>query len=114
MDNDLSKAPGKETIAFLIGLDPPFEAELEIEDPEELNHHRVMMIFAPYFAANQHLFSVKQLRRLGEWINAAVSMGGELENAVSTCFLEHARQLKINRTLAPYLSALTKGGAKEN
>lgn len=110
MCSDVTKAPAKETIDFLIGLDPAFETELEIEDPAELNYHRVMMIFAQYFGANHRSFSEKQLRRLGEWINTAVVLGGELDNAVSTCFLEHAKQLKVNRTLAPYLSEMAKRG----
>jgi hypothetical protein len=68
-----------------------------------------MMAFAQYFGANHRAFSAKQLRRLGEWLSASVAAGGEIENAVSTCFLEHARQLKVNRVLAPYLSRLAKG-----
>lgn len=93
---------------FLVGLDSAFETELEVEDPEELNLHRVMMLFAQYFGANGNRFSEKQLRRLGEWLSSAVSTPGELENAVSTCFLEHIRQLRVNRLLAPYLSKSAK------
>lgn len=93
---------------FLVGLDSAFETELEGEEPEELNLHRVMILFAQYFGANGHRFSEKQLRLLGEWLSSAVSVPGEFENAVSTCFLEHTRQLKVNRLLAPYLSKLAK------
>ena len=103
----MSESP-KDMIDFLVSLDPPFEAELEVEDAEELTHHQVMMIFARYFASNWRTFSTKQLRRLGEWLNASVAAGGVIENAVSTCLLEHSRQLKVNRVLAPYLSSLAK------
>ena len=98
----------KEMIDFLVSLDPPFETELEAEALEELTHHQVMMIFARYFSSNQASFSTKQLRRFGEWLNASVAAGGVVENAVSTCLLEHSRQLKVNRILAPYLSPLAK------
>ena len=108
MCSDVTRGPGAGTAEFLISLDPAFEAELEIEDPAELTDHRVMMIFAQYFGANHGSFSDKQLQRLGEWINTAVITGGKLENAIATCFLEHAKQLKVNRTLAPYLSEMAK------
>jgi hypothetical protein len=98
----------KDTTKFLVALDSAFETELEVEEPEELTLHRVMSLFAQYFGVNGSRFSEKQLRRLGEWLSSAVSVPGELENAVSTCFLEHARQLKVNRLLTPYLSKLAK------
>src|ERR1044072_549721 len=47
-------------------------------------------------------------RRFGDWISKAVAVDGHIENAVSTCFLEHTRQVKINRVLAPYLSPVAK------
>jgi hypothetical protein len=98
----------KDTTKFLVALDSAFETELEVEESEELTLHRVMSLFAQYFGANGSRFSEKQLRRLGEWLSSAVSVPGELENAVSTCFLEHTRQLKASRLLAPYLSKLAK------
>ena len=108
MCSHLAKGPLEETAKFLVGLESAFETELEVEEPEELTLHRVMSLFAQYFSANGSRFSEKQLRRLGEWLSSAVSVPGELENAVSTCFLEHTRQLKVNRLLAPYLSKLAK------
>jgi hypothetical protein len=105
MCSDIAKGSLNDTMEFLVALDSAFETELEVEDSEELTLHRVMMIFAQYFGANHSRFSQKQLRRLGDWLSTAVSAGDELENAVSTCFLEHARQLKV---LAPQLSQLAK------
>jgi hypothetical protein len=108
MFSDIAKGSPRDTINFLVALDPPFETELEVEEPEQLGHHRIIMIFAQYFGANHRSFSEKQLRRLGEWLSAAVATGGKIENAVSTCFLEHTHQLKVNRILAPYLSQMAK------
>lgn len=100
----------QEMVDFLVEFDPAFETELEIEVPEELNYHLVMMRFAQYFGANHRSYSAKQLRRLGDWLNACMAAGGKVENAVWTCFLEHSRQLKVNRVLAPYLSQQAKRG----
>ena len=108
MCSHLAQEVLKDTTKFLVALDSAFETELEVEEPEELTLHRLMGLFAQYFGANGKRFSVKQLRRLGEWLSSAVSVPSELENAVSTCFLEHTRQLKVNRLLAPYLSKLAK------
>jgi hypothetical protein len=108
MCSDRSANPTQKMIDFLVGFDSAFETELENEEPGDLNLHRVMMIFGPYFAANQRAFSDKQLAKLGRWINQAVESGGNLENAVSTCFLEHLHQLKVNRKLVPYLSESAK------
>ena len=74
----------------------------------EWTHHRVMAEFLDYFSINHSQFTEKQLKWLGEWLNDAVSVDGDLENAVSTCFLEHIPQVKINRVLAPYLSRVAK------
>ena len=41
---------------------------------------------------------------LAALLNAAVDAGGDAENAASTCLLEHARQVKVDRVLRPWLS----------
>jgi hypothetical protein len=74
----------------------------------EWTHHHVMRAFLSYFSANHQSFAERQLQQFGSWINSAVSTEDDLENAVSTCFLEHARQVSINRILAPYLSRQAK------
>jgi hypothetical protein len=57
---------------------------------------------------NHGSFTEKQLPTFGNWVNSAVSIGDDLENAVSTCFLGHAKQVSINRVLGPHLSAAAK------
>jgi hypothetical protein len=93
---------------FLVALDSAFAIELELEEPGELTLHGVMSLFAQHFGSNGGGYSERQLRSLGGWLSSAVTVPGSLENAVSTCFLEHTRQLKVNRLLAPYLSRLAK------
>jgi hypothetical protein len=41
-------------------------------------------------------------------INAMVEAGGERENAISTCLLEHASQVKLRAIIRPYLSEAAK------
>jgi len=108
MRSHLAPRSLEDTTQFLVALDSAFETELEVEEPEDLTLHRVMMLFAQYFGSNGSRFSEKQLRRLGEWLSCAVSVPDVLENAVSTCFLEHTRQLKVHKLLAPHLSKLAK------
>ena len=108
MRSTVATGSPKDTRDFLVSLAPASETELEDEATEDLTNHRVLMLFAQYFGANHGSFSTKQFRALADWLNAAVAGGGELENAVSTCFLEHASQLKVNRVLAPYLSPQAK------
>jgi hypothetical protein len=72
------------------------------------SHHSIMSDFLEFFAKNHAAFTGKQLQAVGKWINDAVLAGGDLENAISTCFLEHATQVRINRILQPYLSPEAK------
>lgn len=76
----------------------------------EWSHHEVLREFLEYFSGNHKTFNRKQLSQFGVWIDNAISTPTALENAVSTCFLEHTRQVKINRVLAPYLSRKAKRG----
>jgi len=101
-----------EVLCHLCAVFPDFEkwwndAEREPLDAKQ-GFHTIMAEFIQFFSMNHQTFSQKQLRRFGEWVNAAVLIEGPLENAISTCFLEHARQVKINRVLAPYLSPAAK------
>jgi len=78
----------------------------------EWTHHAVLRNFLEFFASNRESFTAKQLHTFGEWVNHAVSKEDELENAISTCFLEHAKQIGINRVIGPYLSAKAKGKSR--
>ena len=107
-----------DTLRKLCGLFPDFESWWTEEETEDglvdgvhcdLTHHHVMMEFLGFFAKHHRSFTEKQLRSFAEWVNRAVAVDGDLENAVSTCFLEHTHQMRINRVLAPYLSRVAQG-----
>ena len=111
----------QETLQQLCEVFPSFgawwEKEEEAPPPEdglvdgvyyEWSHHAVLRQFLLYFSMNHESFTRRQLQRFGAWVDNAIAVKSDLENAVSTCFLEHMRQVKVNRVLAPYLSANAK------
>lgn len=105
---DLPATPS-ELRALLVQLFPAFDAAtdgLEPMEPEEIPYtfHTVMFDFAPFFAKHQTGFSPRQLERFAQFLVRASASEGSLENAISTCFLEHTRQLKVNRALQPWLA----------
>jgi hypothetical protein len=67
-----------------------------------------MLPFAEYFGVARDTLSERQLRNLGRLLNEAVAVDDDLENAVSTCFLEHLRQTGSYKSLAPFLSKQAK------
>lgn len=85
----------------LIALFPAFEAEIDAgaSDGGDITFHSLMLEFTPFFGKNTRSFTEKQMRGLAELINVAIGSPGPLENAMSTCFLEHTRQIRVNREL---------------
>ena len=71
---------------------------------EPISFHYLMSEFAVFFGRHADSSSDRQLQRLCEFFVLAVADGSVLENAVSTCFLEHTRQIKVNRVLGPWLA----------
>jgi len=92
---------------FLVKIFPSFAEEWE-EDEECLGVHNVFGHFTDYFSCNQKSFSPEQLAILGDFINKSVRNDDVVENAISTCFLEHLVQIGGNRILMPYLDDLAK------
>jgi len=94
--------------ASLEDLFPSFKAEWEDGEVCE-SLHQVMFVFTPYFGAHSKEFTVTQLRQLADMINRSVEESDDLENALSTCFLEHLHQIGSERLLKPYLNEPAKG-----
>ena len=98
----------------LTAIFPDFAHDHTPEDMEESERagspslHSVMLPFTQYFGAAQSSASEGQLRALAELVNGAVSVDDDLENAVATCFLEHLRQVRAYKALAPFLSSQAK------
>jgi hypothetical protein len=88
---------------------PGFSAYCEEEEIQpDTTLHFVMRDFTTYFGSYRDTFTESQLRKVGQFINDAVAIDDNLENAVSTCFLEHLRQVSSYKTLAPFLSRQAK------
>jgi hypothetical protein len=107
-----------DSLRALCAIFPEFERWWNEEETEdglvdgvhcELTNHRVLMELVDFFAKHHRSFTEKQLRSLGAWVNEAVTIDDDLGNAVTTCFLEHCRKLRLDRVLAPYLSRQSKG-----
>jgi len=59
--------------------------------------HSVLMAFTPFFGGEAASLSEAQLCSFGALVSAAIAAGGPLENAFSTCLLEHLRQVRASR-----------------
>ena len=98
---DVRPPEPKHLLATLNRVFPDFGSDVEAED----GLHAIMLNFAEYFGAHATQVTEKQLRFLGDVLNEAVSVDDNLENAVSTCFLEHLHQLRKLALMRPFLSS---------
>ncbi len=92
----------------LLALFPAFSEEWDGGEGygyegDSFSYHSVILTFAPLSASYLNDAQPKVVKAFAELLNYAVKNGGALENAVSTCLLEHASQLGIRGTLSPYL-----------
>jgi hypothetical protein len=107
----------EELNADLTAIFPKFSGALEELTSsggyqEGVNFHALMREFTCFFGRSIDSFSEKQLAQFSELVVRAIKQPGPLENAIDTCFLEHARQIKVNKQLAPWLAkARAKHGA---
>ena len=83
----------------------------EVSEEESLpspSLHSVMIPFTQYFGSVSASSSERQLETLAAFINRGVEGDTVLKNAISTCFLEHLRQIRAYQALSPYLSPEAK------
>jgi hypothetical protein len=96
-----------ELLKALFAIFPPFRAEwLADQEGGEWSGdslHSVYQSFLPY--VSRFSPAQDQIQRLADLVNDAVAAGGDSENAVSTCFLEHLGQVGLLRPLRSLLSA---------
>jgi len=84
---------------------------IELVKKSKYGLHCVMQDFTVYLGEHVSSLSHQQLTALGEVIDDAVSVEDDLENAVSTCLLEHLDQIDCLTKLAPFLSSRAKTAA---
>jgi len=90
----------------LIGLFPSFASELEGEDIE--NYHQVVQRLAPVITGYLQNSSERTIKKFCELVNLMADAGGEKENAISTCLLEHASQVEVRNLIRPHLGPAAK------
>jgi hypothetical protein len=116
---EMTNSRPQDTLRQLCRLFPTFSSEWAEQGmpPEdglvdnvyyEWTHHQVVNAFLNHLSASGVQFADDQFRQLGAWLNAAVEVDGALENAVSTCFLEHMHQVGLDRIISPHLSEKAK------
>jgi hypothetical protein len=100
----------EELNAELVSIFPAFSGALEelassgTYDEEGVNFHALMREFTYFFGKGIESFTEPQLARLADLLVRATKHASALENAIDTCFLEHTRQIKVNRRLGPSLA----------
>lgn len=93
---------------------PDFKLEFdELDDPSQgFTYHRLMLDFLVYWGAIARTATDSQIIELARIINESVNIGGDIENAIDTCFLEHLSQVRglkpIERYLSPAASLLAR------
>lgn len=95
----------------LVELFPSFIEEVDEEYDElynPLTYHRVWMDFSPLAKDFLTNAGKKELKGVCLIINASVEHGEDQENAVSTCFLEHASQIRVDNLIKANLSSAAR------
>jgi hypothetical protein len=90
----------------LVQLFPAFEVELDGEKVE--SYHQVVRQLTPVITGYLEGSSERTVRKFCDLVNLMADAGGETENAISTCLLEHASQVKVLEIISPHLSAAAK------
>jgi len=112
MTNKTINSP-RELVNHLINIFPAFVQEWdEGEGFGVKGHYTYHVVFLTFGSESRTLLNKATTNQIEEFcalINYAVKKGGELENAVSTCFLEHATQLGVLNMIKRCLSVKAKG-----
>ena len=72
---------------------------------EPLNYNSVLTAFTSDFGVQFRTSTDSQFREFAALLDNAVVTGGELGHAFSICFLQHIREVDVDRTFWPYLSS---------
>ena len=100
-------------IEQLLKLFPEFEKELEEDDFDcgytpPITYHNVWFRFSPFAKSYLSNSNERVIKKFCDIVNYLVGEGGDKENGVSTCLLEHASQIGIRKIVKPYLSREAK------
>ncbi|GMV32123.1 MAG: hypothetical protein AMXMBFR59_42480 [Rhodanobacteraceae bacterium] len=100
----------------ILEIFPEFESEWRADHPggeaQQKTVHSVYMSLFPFVHSASH--SPKQLAKFAALLNEAVAAGGNADNAVGTCFLEHFGQSPLRKAIWPLLLPATKQRTRAN
>jgi hypothetical protein len=68
------------------------------------SYHSVFLTFGPESLRFLSNAAQKQIKEFCALVNYSVAKGGDLENEVSTCFLEQGPRLGVRKIIQSYLS----------
>jgi len=90
----------------LVKLWPVF---LTDEDALEADtFHALVTAFTPYLNLVLSDYTPREARAFGKLVNRMVEAGGSQQNAIETCYLEHASQIGCTKALKPHLNAASR------
>ena len=102
----------QDLVAAPIDLFPKFQDEWDEGEAYggigQYSFHTVFMELAPVCSGYLAEASSRTVETFCTLINRFVASGGDMENAVSTCLLEHASQVGIAKTIKSHLSQAAK------
>ncbi len=98
-----------ELLDRLFAIFPVFRASYEgsLYD-QPLSYDSVLTAFTSDFGVQFRDSTDDQFRAFATLVDEALSAGGELEHAFSTCFLQHLREVDVDRVFWPYLSSAAR------
>jgi hypothetical protein len=110
--NEMKIETPKDLVIALIDLFPGFRNDWDEGESfggiGQYNFHTVFMEIAPVCSDYLAMASPRKVEAFCAIINSFVASGGDMENAVSTCLLEHASQVGIAKTIKPHLSQVAR------
>jgi hypothetical protein len=97
----------------LASIFPAFAVKLELDEEYPATYHSVLLFhFNSFFSKNVETCAPKQLKAFAELVTRCSAVPGDLKNAFATCFLEHAKQMSVNKHLGNYLREAERAGAR--
>jgi hypothetical protein len=103
----MDKSRHSELVKRLVAIFPGFEADWHADNEDIAAQsdtlHSVYQSFLPFAATVPA--TKGQLASLATLLNEEVAAGGDRENAVATCFLEHCAATGLFSSLRPLLNA---------
>ena len=85
---------------------PAFADELDGEGLT--SYHQVIQLLTPRITGYLEGAPKRTIQDFCKVVNEMVAAGSEQENAISTCLLEHASQVKVKNIIRPFLNAAAK------